>query len=468
MAQTVPGPGQYPLKCKAVQSGGAGPSDGLFNVLSLIGLATVASMIVLLVSRRVTPVVALSLVPFLGALAAGVGPGEIGSHFSSGLVAVAPVATMFIFAILFFGVLQDAGVFRPLVNVLVRVSGGSVVSVAVGTAVIGMLAHLDGAGATTFLLTIPALLPLYQRLGMNPYLLLLLLATGAGILNLLPWAGPVGRAAAVLELDPVALWQPLVPIQLAGAILLVGFAFLLGLRERARVRAEAGPREVQHGEPAVGEISDAAQRLARPRLLWLNLLILLTVLGTLVSGVMPSGYVFMIGFAIALVVNYRSTSDQMERMEAHAPNALLMGSIILAAGSLLGILNGTGMLRSMAVDLVAVLPGGVVPHLHLLIGVFGLPFDLLLSTDAYYFALLPIVEQIAADQGIASTTTVYALMIGNVIGTFLSPFSPALWLALGLARLEFGRHLRYAFLPMWIFSLLLMGFAVAIGLIPLR
>jgi citrate-Mg2+:H+ or citrate-Ca2+:H+ symporter, CitMHS family len=441
-------------------------------LLSLIGLATVATIIALLVARKVTPVVALTLVPFVGALLAGFGPGEIGAHFAAGLTAVAQVATMFIFAILFFGVLQDAGAFKPLIDFLVRISGGSVVSVAVGTAVIGMLAHLDGAGATTFLLTIPALLPLYHRLGMNPYLMMLLLATGAGILNLLPWAGPLGRAAAVLELDPVTLWHPLIPIQLAGAVLLVAFAIVLGVRERRRIETggRGGPGEphapaMTAPTPTVDGI--ASTSFARPALLWLNLAILLAVLGTLVSGVMPSGYVFMIGFAIALVVNDRTAPAQMGRLQAHAPNALSMGAIILSAGSLLGILNGTGMLRAMAADLVGMLPAAIVPHLHLLIGVFGLPFDLLLSTDAYYFALLPIVEQIASAHGVAPTTTVYALIIGNVIGTFLSPFSPALWLGLGLAGLEFGRHLQYAFLPMWIFSLLLMGLAVAIGIIPL-
>jgi citrate-Mg2+:H+ or citrate-Ca2+:H+ symporter, CitMHS family len=436
-------------------------------VLSLIGLATVVTIIVLLISRQVTPVVGLTLVPFVGALLAGFGFNEIGGYFATGLGSVAQVATMFIFAILFFGVLQDAGLFKPLVDALVKLSGGSVVSVAVGTSVIGMLAHLDGAGATTFLLTIPALLPLYRRLGMNPYLMMMLLATGAGIFNLLPWAGPLGRAAAVLGMEPVELWHPLIPVQLVGAVLLIAFSAVLGIREQRRIAAG------MVWEPGADTVHDAADHrahddaLQRPRLLWPNFVLLLVVLTTLVSGVMPSAYVFMIGLSVALLVNYPSVPQQMARMNAHAPNALLMGAIILAAGSLLGILNGTGMLSSIAADMVVVLPAGVVPYLHLVIGVFGLPLDLLLSTDAYYFALLPVVEEIASAHGVAPTTTVYALVIGNVIGTFLSPFSPALWLGLGIARLEIGRHIQYSLLPMWFFSLLLMGFAVAIGLIPL-
>lgn len=436
-------------------------------MLTFIGLAIVATVVLLLVFRKIAPVVGLTLVPFLGALIAGFGFEEIGEYFADGLAAVVQVATMFIFAITFFGVLQDAGLFNPMVRILVRVSGGSVVSVAVGTAVVGMLAHLDGAGATTFLLTIPALLPLYYRLGMNPYMMMLLLATGAGILNLMPWAGPLGRAAAVLELDPVELWQPLIPLQAIGAIMLVTFAALLGVREQRRIAKELGKPADRDSRPGPPLTAESDPELIRPKLLWLNFAILLTVLGSLITGILPSAYIFMLGLAVVLLVNYPSVSMQMQRINAHAPNALLMGAIILAAGSFLGILNGTGMLRSIAKDLVLILPDGSIPHLHLIIGFFGLPLELILSTDAYYFALLPIVEQIVGTHGVAPTSTVYALIIGNVIGTFLSPFSPALWLGLGLAGLEFGKHLRYSFLLMWLFSLIVMGVAVVIGLIPL-
>lgn len=155
----------------------------------------------------------------------------------------------------------------------------------------------------------------------------------------------------------------------------------------------------------------------------------------------------------------------MARVKAHAPSALMMASIILAAGSFLGILNGTGMLDALATDLVKILPVAVVPFLHIIIGIFGVPFDLALSTDAYYFALLPIVEQIVTGFGVSSVSAVNALVIGNIIGTFVSPFSPALWLALGLAGLEMGKHIRYSFFIMWLFSIALVLFAVLIGVI---
>ncbi|HLR59881.1 MAG TPA: citrate transporter, partial [Pseudogracilibacillus sp.] len=152
-------------------------------------------------------------------------------------------------------------------------------------------------------------------------------------------------------------------------------------------------------------------------------------------------------------------------LRAHAPNALTMGAIILAAGSFLGILTGTGMLDSIAADTVTIIPHVIEPYIHLIIGFFGLPFDLLLSTDAYYFALLPVVEQIGSTFGISSLATAYAMIIGNIVGTFVSPFSPALWLALGLAKLEMGKHIKYSFFWLWGVSIALLVIAFFIGLV---
>ena len=153
----------------------------------------------------------------------------------------------------------------------------------------------------------------------------------------------------------------------------------------------------------------------------------------------------------------------MERIKDHAPNALLMTAIILSAGSFLGILGGTGMLDSLAVDLVKLLPDFIVPKLHILIGFLGVPFEIILNTDAYYFALFPVIEQIVTSNGVDSLSATYAMVIGNIIGTFISPFSPALWLALGLAGCNMGKHIRYSFFWMWAFSIILMIIAEMMG-----
>ncbi|MFD1425437.1 CitMHS family citrate-Mg2+:H+ or citrate-Ca2+:H+ symporter [Kroppenstedtia sanguinis] len=438
-------------------------------MLSIIGFITILIIVGLLLSGRLTPMIPLVLIPIIGALAAGFGFEQIGDFFDEGIGDVISVVVMFIFAILYFGLMQDVGLFDPLINKMVAWSRGNVITVSVASVLIAAVAHLDGSGASTFLITIPALLPLYQRLRMNPYLLLLLVGGSASVMNMLPWAGPLGRTASVLKIDVTELWHPLIPIQIIGLVLMLILAIFLGFREKKRIEQKYG---VVDAQAAVDEVLEKTKdktsernQLARPKMLWFNVILTVAVIGVLVWGIIPAGFAFMIGLCIALPLNYPQIKDQTARIKAHAPNALTMASIILAAGSFLGILSGTGMLNGIAENTVKIMPEFVGPYLHVVLGVLGMPFDLLLSTDAYYFALLPVADQIGSGFGISSLSMAYAMIVGNIVGTFVSPFSPALWMALGLANLEMGKHIRYSIFWLWGISLILLVVAVLIGVI---
>ncbi|MBB3050852.1 CitMHS family citrate-Mg2+:H+ or citrate-Ca2+:H+ symporter [Prauserella isguenensis] len=472
-------------------------------MLSIVGFGVIAAIATLLILGRIAPVVGMTVIPTVGAFLAGFNAEEIGEFFESGLASVLNVAVMLVFAILFFGIMNDVRLFNPLINLMVRMSRGNVVGVAMVTVIIGVVCHLDGSGATSYLIAIPALLPLYRRLGMSPYLLMLLLSTSMAILNMLPWGGPVGRAAASTGHDPIELWQGLIPLQIVGVVMLLGMAALLGLRENRRIACAATARNPEpevaltaarpagsgggtdtdgHGgagdTPADGPggtgdaagtgDADAGDAVAgKPYRPWFNGLLVVTLLGVLVADVLPAGLVFMLGLSAALVVNYPKVSDQMERIRAHGGGALGTGAIIIAAGCFLGVLEESGMLRSLATDMIELLPDAVVPLLHLIVGVLGMPFELVLSTDAHYFALLPLVHDAATQLGVGSATVVYAVLIGNVIGTYISPFNASVWLGIGLAGVDMGKHIRYSFLPMWGFSIALLAVAVPLGIIAL-
>ncbi|MDQ0205584.1 CitMHS family transporter [Alkalicoccobacillus murimartini] len=443
-------------------------------MLTIIGLLIIITIVGLLMWGKISPVVGMVLIPIIGAFAAGFSPTEIATFFESGIGTVMNVVIMFIFAILFFGILQDAGLFNPLISGLIKVSKGNVVTVATCTAIVGAVAHLDGAGATTFLFTIPALLPLYKKLHMSRYLLLLIIATSASVMNMVPWAGPTGRVASVLGETPADVWRPLIPVQIIGLVMVIILAFFLGIREKRRIARKFANGEIKESEQNYSNVSmqeqaatmsDEEKSLLRPKLMIVNLVILLLTVAALLEATWEPGLIFMVALSVVLVVNYPNVNMQMDRIKVHAPSALSMASVILAAGVFLGIIRETGMLESIALSMVAILPAMVVPYLHIIIGLLGVPLDLLTSTDAYYFALLPIVDGITTEYGVSSASTAYAMLIGNVIGTFVSPFSPALWLGIGLAGAEMGKHIRYSFLWMWAFSVVLVLIAMAIGVI---
>lgn len=435
-------------------------------MLTLIGLAIIIVIVALLLSEKVSPVIAMVLVPLIGALIAGFDVSQIKDFYTDGTKSVIQIVIMFIFAILFFGTINDVGLFRPLINALIKLTRGNIIAVSIGTVLVSVVAQLDGAGATTFLLVVPALLPLYKRLNMNPYLLFLLLASSAGLINLLPWGGPTGRVATVLEMDVNALYQPLFTIQIIGVGYIVALAAFLGWREKKRIVAQFGTL------PSIDVISQAPineeeARLAKPKLFWVNVVIFILTMVLLFSGVFPAGYVFMIATAVLLLVNYRTPKEQLERINAHAGGAIMMASIILSAGTFLGILKGSGMLDAIASNLVNLLPNSLLPYLHIIVGIFGIPLELVLSTDAYYFGLFPVVEQITSQVGIESTKAGYAMLLGSIVGTFVTPLSPALWMGLGLAQLSMGKHIRYSFFWIWGLSLAILATAIVIGLVPL-
>ena len=169
-------------------------------MLTALGAATIAILLVLILFRLTSVLVALVVVPLAMGLAAGFGR-EIGTYALAGVQGVSGTAAMLGFAVLYFGVMNDGGLFSPLIRTVVRGCRGDPVRLVTGTALVAMLSHLDGSGASTFLIVIPALLPVYDRLGLDRRVLACTVALGAGTMNLMPWGGPMLRAAAALQVE---------------------------------------------------------------------------------------------------------------------------------------------------------------------------------------------------------------------------------------------------------------------------
>ncbi len=207
---------------------------------ALAGLLTIAALLALILTRRASPLVALILVPVAAALAMGAGV-KTGTYILQGVAGVAPMAAMFVFAIAFFGVVGDAGMFDPIIRGLLRVVGTHPVRIMLGTATLAFLAHLDGNGAVTFLITIPTMLPVFERLGMDRRKLAGITGLAAGV-SFLPWTGPTIRAAAALKLTTHEIFVPLIPAQIVGIVFTFAVAWWWGRQEAKRLRASGtGP-----------------------------------------------------------------------------------------------------------------------------------------------------------------------------------------------------------------------------------
>jgi len=436
-------------------------------MLTIIGMLIIITIVTLLMTGKTSPIIAMSVTPLFGALLAGYSISDISGFVDYGFQKVGNVAAMFMFGILFFSLMKDLHIFNPFIRLMIGITRGNVIIVAMVTALVAAAVHLDGSGAATFLIIIPAFLPLYRRLGMSPYLMLLIMCTSMGVMNMVPWGGPLGRASAVTGIPAAVLWQPLIPVQIMGVMASALVAGLFGWREKKRIARSAlqgtTPYEQDSLLKQFDEVDDDTGS-EKPQKFLINLSLVLAVVISLALGLLSAPYIFMLALSAALMINFPKVKDQISTIAHHAPQALTMAAIILSAGVFLGVLGKGGMLESIARDLLVLIPSSMVHDFHIAIGILGVPLDIFTSTDAYYFALLPIVQNVAASVGVSAQDVVYAMAIGNNAGTFVSPFSPAVWLAVGLAGVDMGRHIRYSFLWIWLFSFITLGIGYGLGL----
>jgi CitMHS family citrate-Mg2+:H+ or citrate-Ca2+:H+ symporter len=428
-------------------------------MLAFLGLLTITALLGLIVSRRASPLVALIAVPVAAALVGGFGLATT-KFVVSGLQQIAPVAAMFVFAILYFGIITDAGTLEPVIRAVLRAAGARPSRVVVGSALLALLVHLDGSGAVTFLVAVPAMLPLYDRLGIDRRVLACVVSLAAGV-NFLPWTGPMIRASASLHIPVPQLFRPLVPVQAVGLMFVFTVAWVLGRRAE---RGRSG-----WSDPALTTVEprcDPSPR--RPKLLWVNALITIAIMALMIAGTVDPAVMFMIGTAAVLTINYPDPAQQRERIDAHAKAALMMAAILLAAGAFTGIMKESGMLAAMARAAVGAVPPRLASHIPVALAIVSMPLSLLFDPDSFYLGVLPVVAEVAGHFGVPAAHVGQAALLGQMTTGFpVSPLTPATFLLVGLTGIELGEHQRFTGPLLFAATLVMTAAAVAFGVFAL-
>ncbi|GAB2948412.1 citrate:proton symporter [Streptomyces pseudoechinosporeus] len=488
-------------------------------MLTILGFAMIATFLVLIMMKKMSPIAALVLIPALFCVFVGKGA-HLGDYVIEGVGNLAPTAAMLMFAIVYFGVMIDVGLFDPIVRGILRFCKADPLRIVVGTALLAAIVSLDGDGSTTFMITVSAMYPLYKRLKMSLVVMTGVAATANGVMNTLPWGGPTARAATALKLDAGDIFVPMIPALGVGLLFVFALSYVLGRRERKRLGvlsldevlesekvilekeeqpetetvlvgagAGAGGSGSGDGKGRTGkatggagsgaDASEAAEddeddvRLQgldpnrptlRPKLYWFNALLTVTLLTAMIMEWLPIPVLFILGAALALTVNFPHMPDQKARLGAHAENVLNVSGMVFAAAVFTGVLQGTGMVDSMANWLVDSIPEGMGPHMALVTGLLSLPLTYFMSNDGFYFGVLPVLAEAGAAHGVSPLEIARASLVGQPLH-MSSPLVPAVYVLVGMAKVEFGDHTKFVVKWAALTSLVVLGAGILFGII---
>jgi len=307
------------------------------------------------------------------------------------------------------------------------------------------------------------MLPIYERLNMDKRLLCLMVAMAAGV-NYLPWTGPTLRSSAVLHIPTTAIFTPLIIPQIVGILFMLTVAFLLGKKEARRLGLAD---DTKVDLILKRELKEEEKGLRRPRMFWFNAVLALVVLGVMISGKVDAAPMFMIGVIFAMVFNYPKVDQQKARVDAHARAALMMASILLAAGAFVGIMMGTGMIKAMAQTGVSYVPKGLAHHIPFGLGLIAMPLSLLFDPDSYYLGVMPVIAEMSKMLGMAPIQIAQASLMGQMTTGFpISPLTPATFLISGLTGVELGEHQKFSIPYLWAASIIMTITCAVIGVFP--
>lgn len=447
------------------------------TIVGILGFVCIAAIVITLFKSKTLPSIAFITFPMILAAILVIGGyyswDNIAALIKKGFSSTSATAALFVFSVLYFGIMTDAGMFDVIVGKLMLLVKDNVIGVCVMTCIIALIGHLDGGGASTFCIVIPTMLPIFKKMHMRTTTLLRISVLAMGVLNLMPWAGPTMRAATVIGMEAGELWTTMIPIQICGIALALGVAVICGILEKKRGAGLNGKLAEIEGEVILSEAeaSNGENELARPKLFFFNVALTIGVIALLILDIFPSYVPFMIGVAAGILVNYPGAKMQKKIINSHAGPALMMCSTLMGAAVLMGVLvkdveGVTSVITCMSDLISAILPDVLGRHLPLVIGILSVPLALAFDTDSYFYGMLPVMIGIGVGFGIAALPIAVSMAVCRNCATFISPMVPATLLGVGLAEVDIKDHIKSNFLWVWGFSIICLIAAILFGIIP--
>ncbi|MFV0555930.1 MAG: CitMHS family transporter [Lactovum sp.] len=421
-------------------------------LLTILAYLMIIVFMIVIMKKWLSPLVSLVMVPMVFAIVAFLlGASDtinLGKMVTNGLDTTWSTGVMLIFAILYFSIMLDAGLFDPITKAMIRMAKGDPMKILIATAIVAASVSFNGDGTTTTLIVTAAFIPIYKKLNMKLMNLGVLLILQNTIMNLLPWGGPTARAMAVMEVDASILSYLLPGMVISVLYVIFVVAVYMGKKERARL----GVKEMTTQEiDAMMVIEDKeVLDLQRPKYFIFNGLLTLSMLIWLITSsfveavaVSPT-FIFIIGTMIALMVNYPRIKDQSARIEAHGGDVISVVVLIFAAGVFMGLFTGSGMADAISKSLIDLIPESAAGYWAVIVSLISAPGTFFLSNDGFYFGIMPVLAEAGYAFGFSPMNMAIASLMGQAFH-LISPLVAFIYLLLRITGLDMGEWQRETF-----------------------
>lgn len=434
---------------------------------AILGYAMIAIIVILLLTNKANPIMAFTIVPPVIALIAGYTIADINNFIKAGVSASTGTALLALLSIIFFSIMTEQGLFDPIVNFLVSKAGNNVAVITVISALVAHFAHLDTGTTSTLLVTIPAMLPIYRRLGIDRKYLYLEIVQAIGVMNLLPWGGAITRSSAVTGMDPATITTALVPCIIAGFTYNMVTAYIYGKRAQAKINAGILDKGEGAGNGDVGLTVEENRDTKLNLKYWINLAWTLFIIVLLFKGTFTGYITFMFAVVGALFINYRTVKEWNGIIDKYAKNALRTSLVMFSAGVFSGILNNSEMLTEMANVVTSMIPSSMAPLFAIICGVIAFVFSILLGADGFHYGMMPLLIKAGESFGFAAPGLVYVMCMGADVVSQLRPVQATSWMTAGMVGIEFKDGFLKAFPIILGLFAVVMGVGVVFGIVPM-
>lgn len=438
--------------------------------IAIAGYIMLIALVYLIMKGKFTPAIVFVTLSLILAIVVGYDINTISSYAAAGINSVLSTCVMFGFAVLFFTTMTEAGLFEPIIDFLKRTLGKSAIGVGIGAILVTCVGQLGGAATAAALICIPFFLPLFKQHGLAGKHLLLVFGLTSGIMNLMPWCGPMLRHSAITGIEATELWRVLLPGQIFGLVLTCGIAAFFGLRT-ARSAAVATTANLTAAAKVEIEAAGEAAEVEKKPLTWkwyFNVALLIATIFLLVQGKITSYIVMAAATNIAMIVNFIGQKPEEAVIKKTSGVGYYNLILLFSTGIFVGIISQgePSIVYQMATTLLNILPEGLVKHLHLVMGVLSTPFGFAFPSSAYDTSIVPLCIEMGSRYGIPVQAMSACMAIGKNIFNIGAPTYPSTFFILGLCEIELKDYIKFGFLPMWIVGIVMILFLVIVGAIP--